>query len=182
MTSSKKPEIEGKFLEAYDTFSPAIFRHCLFKVSDRELAKDLTQEVFTRVWKYISAGNEVGNMKAFLYRVANNLVVDEYRKKKGISLDKLMEDGFDVSTGEEKRVYDIFDGKEALRLLDRIDVKYREVIIMRYMEGLLPKEIALILNETENSVSVRINRGLKKARKFLNGNGEEKKQKEKTDN
>ncbi len=176
--SSQNKEVENEFLKAYDTFSPAIFRHCLFKVSDRELAKDLTQEVFTRVWKYVAAGNKVGNIKAFLYRVANNLVVDEYRKKKGISLDKLMEDGFDVSTGEEKRVYDIFDGKEAVLILNKIDPKYREVIMMRYMEGLLPKEIALILNETENSVSVRINRGLKKAKKFINGGTDGKKQKE----
>ncbi len=169
MHSSTHREVENQFLKAYDSFSDPIFRHCLFKISDRELAKDLTQEVFTRAWKYISSsGNKVNNIKAFLYRVANNLVVDEYRKKKGVSLDKLMEDGFDVSTGEEKRIYDILDGRQAVQVLDKVDPKYREVIMMRYIDGLLPKEIALILNESENSVSVRINRGLKKAKKLLN--------------
>ncbi len=167
-SSTKNREIENQFLSAYDTFSDPIFRHCLFKVSDRELALDLTQEVFARAWKYISDGTEVTNIKAFLYRVANNLVVDEYRKKKkSVSLDRLMEDGFDVATGEEKRLIDILDGKKAILLLEKVDPKYRQVITMRYIDGLLPKEIALILRESENSISVRINRGLKKAKKLL---------------
>jgi len=167
-------EVENQFLAAHDTFSDAIFRHCLFKVSDRELALDLTQEVFTRAWKYISGGNKVDNIKAFLYRVANNLVIDEYRKKKGVSLDRLMDDGFDVATGEEKRTMDIIDGRQAIALLEKIDEKYRQVILMRYVDGLLPKEIALILHESENSISVRINRGLKKAKKLINGDIKER--------
>lgn len=168
MASIKKQEIENRFLKGYEEFSDGIFRFCLFKISDRELAKDLTQEVFARVWKYLSAGHAVDNMKAFLYRVANNLVVDEYRKKKGVSLDRLMEDGFDVSLNDEKRIYDLIDGREAVKILNKVDEKYKEVIKMRYLDGLLPKEIALILHESENSISVRINRGLKKVKKLIN--------------
>ncbi len=170
MFNSANREVENQFLAAHDTFSDAIFRHCLFKVSDRELALDLTQEVFTRAWKYLSEGKQVDNIKAFLYRVANNLVIDEYRKKKAVSLDRLMEDGFDVGTGEEKRTIDQIDGRRAITLLQKIDAKYRQVISMRFIDGLLPKEIALILHESENSISVRINRGIKKAQKLLNGN------------
>ena len=165
--SSINREVENQFLAAYDTFSDAIFRHCLFKISDRELARDLTQEVFTRAWKYLAQGNQIDNLKAFLYRVANNLVVDEYRKHKSVSLDRLVEDGFDVATLEDKRLFDILDGRQVIKILDEVDLKYRQVIKMRFLEGLLPKEIALILNESENSVSVRINRGLKKAKKIL---------------
>ena len=52
MRSSKEEE----FLRAYEEFADAIFRHCYFRISDREVAKDLTQETFTRTWKYIVDG------------------------------------------------------------------------------------------------------------------------------
>ena len=82
----KNTEIMEAFTKAYDELSDAIFRHCWFRIGDRERAKDLMQETFTKSWQYISRGEKVDNLKAFLYRVANNLIIDEYRKKKELSL------------------------------------------------------------------------------------------------
>ncbi len=169
MKEERNKEVEKQFLKAYEEFSDTIFRHCLFKISDRELAKDITQDVFMKTWKYLSTGkNEVYNIKAFLYRVANNLVVDHYRKKKEVSLDVMVENGFVLSTDDEERLPNFLDGRNAAKVLEKIGAKYRDVIVMRYFEGLYPKEIALIINESENNVLVRINRGLKKARELLN--------------
>src|SRR6266566_458854 len=86
---------EQLFIQVYDQFADAIFRHCWFRVSDRERAKDLTQETFVKVWKILDRGESVENMRAYLYRIANNLIIDHYRKKKDVSLDLLQEDGFE---------------------------------------------------------------------------------------
>ena len=89
--------IEQKFLKAYDEYSDAIFRHCYFRVSDREKAKDLTQDTFTKTWEYVLKNGEVTDLRAFLYKVANNLIIDTYRKKKEDSLDDMMENSsFDI--------------------------------------------------------------------------------------
>src|SRR3989344_280465 len=90
--------LERDFLAAYDEHADALFRHCLIRVRDREIAKDIVQETFSRTWKYLSEGKEVDYIRAFLYRVANNLIVDGSRKKKTSSLDALMEeDGFEIA-------------------------------------------------------------------------------------
>jgi RNA polymerase sigma factor (sigma-70 family) len=49
-----------------------------------------------------------------------------------------------------------------------LDKKYRDVILMRYVNDYSPKEIAEILGQSENAVSVRINRGLKKVQEMIN--------------
>lgn len=159
---------EDAFLKAYQEYSDAIFRHCYFRVSNRERAKDLTQDAFIRTWKYMEAGHEVGNIRAFLYRVTNNLIIDEYRKKKESSLDALREDGTEPSVVDEGgRIRDHLDGKIALKRLDKIEPKYRDALVMRYIDDMSPEEIAAITKETANTVSVHIHRGLKRVRRLL---------------
>jgi len=155
------------FLEAYDNHADAIFRHCFFRVFSREKAQDLTQETFTKSWEYISRGGEIKNIRAFLYKVASNLIIDESRKKRALSLDALMEEGFDFGTDERGKLEDIISAKEALVLMEKLDDSYKEVVLLRYVEDLSPKEIAEILGETENMVSVRIHRGVKKIKELI---------------
>ena len=82
---------EKKYLEAYEKFADGIFRHTYLRLGDREKAKDLTQETFLKVWQYLIGCKSVVNFKAFLYKVASNLIIDETRKKKTDSLDKMQE-------------------------------------------------------------------------------------------
>lgn len=160
-------KMEEEFLKVYEAQNDAIFRYCYFRVYNREKARDLTQEAFIKAWTYLKDGKEVQNLKAFIYRVANNLIIDDVRKKKETSLDALAENGFDPSLGTQTSEENRIDGlilKETLQLLDE---EYREVVYMRYIENLQPREIAEILNESVNIISVRIHRGLKKLKKIL---------------
>jgi RNA polymerase sigma-70 factor (ECF subfamily) len=65
---------------------------------------------------------------------------------------------------------DRFDGKRALAALEQLPDLYKEVLILRYVESLSPKEIAQSIGESENAVSVRIHRGLKKLQAILTPN------------
>src|ERR1043165_1036473 len=82
---------EKEFLDAYKQHADAIFRHCYFRVYNKDLAEDLTQDTFIKTWKYISEGKEIKNIKAFLYKVAVNLIIDHSRKKTALVLDDLKE-------------------------------------------------------------------------------------------
>ncbi len=158
---------QDEFLEAYDKYSDAIFRHCYFRISDRELAKDLMQEAFMRTWQYLTQQKKsLDNIRAFLYRVANNLIVDEVRKKRALSLEEAMEHGFAPSSPDEN-IKDNIDGKSLFVLLEKLSREYREVVVMRYIDDLSPQEIGEILGVSANVVSVRINRALQKLRTFL---------------
>src|SRR3989344_3440161 len=82
---------EEAFTQGYQTHADAIYRHCYFRVHNKELAQDLTQETFIKTWKYIIEGKEIKNLKAFLYKVAINLIIDDSRKKKAVVFDSVKE-------------------------------------------------------------------------------------------
>jgi RNA polymerase sigma factor (sigma-70 family) len=61
------------------------------------------------------------------------------------------------------------EGARALKALEELAEPYREAVTMRYVDGLSPTEIAQAIGESENVVSVRVHRGLKKLRAALEG-------------
>lgn len=159
--------MEEKFLAAYNDHGDALFRYCLFKVGDRDIAKDLVQDIFTKTWVYMSDGSEIKSFKSFLYRTLNNTIVDYYRKKKSYSLETLTEEGFDQAYEEAVSGEDKIDSEKAMELLSRLPEDYRDVLFMKYVEDLSISEIAEVTGELENTVSVRIHRGLKKLKEVL---------------
>ncbi len=160
-------QIKNKFLESYDAHSDAIFRYCFFQTSNREVALDLSQDTFIKVWEYLAGGKQVDNIRAFLYTVARNLIIDYRRKKKSVSLDKMMDEGFDVSHSEQEHLENRIDGSNLVERLEDLEEKYRDVLTMRYIDDLSIKEIAEITGESENNISVRIHRGLEKAKNIF---------------
>ena len=84
---------EKVFTATFALYSDAIFRFCMVKVSNVEVAEDMTQEVFMRYWGYVRVGTDMANVRALLYTIANNLAKDWYKKKKADSLDAEMEHG-----------------------------------------------------------------------------------------
>src|SRR6185503_9024516 len=128
-------EIQAQFLSAYDSYEAAIYRHCFFRVYNKTRAEELVQETFMRVWQYLMQGKTVDNIRAFLYRVANNLIIDESRKKKEESLEVLMDKspGFEPSysghkTMEKKVLYN-----EVLEDMEELPPDYKDILMLRYV-------------------------------------------------
>jgi RNA polymerase sigma-70 factor (ECF subfamily) len=168
---------EQAFGEAFEQYSDELFRHASLRLSDRERAVELTQECFLRAWDYLVRGKTIEQYRPFLYRTLNNLIVDEYRRHKSQSLDALLEKEETASAVEGELLRDEtdvfeevatqFDAKAALAVVAQLPENYRTVVILRYVDGFLPSEIAEFLHESENAVSVRIHRGMRKLRELL---------------
>ena len=163
---------EDVFIQAYDDYSDALFRYCYFRVYDREKALELVQETFTKAWVYVkdNQDKEIENFRAFLYRVAKNLIIDNARRNKKrptSSLDDLREAGFDPGTDPTGAMKNLLDNKSALTVIEQLPDKYREVVWLRYLEDMSVKEIALMLEDSENNVSVKIHRALSKLRQLI---------------
>ena len=154
-------------IKAYDSYADKIYRHCFYRTFNNETAEELTQETFLRYFKYLKAGKEIEYPKTFLFKIANNLIIDKSRKKKEVSLDSMVENGFMPEDTKHISAETKADVNLALKAIKKIDYKYRLPLIMYYVDGLKPKEIAEILRENTNVISVRIYRGLKKAKKML---------------
>jgi RNA polymerase sigma-70 factor, ECF subfamily len=159
--------IRSQFERAYDELADPIFRHCYFRLSNRERALEVTQEVFMKTWDYIREGNTIDNFRAFLYKVANNLIINEYRKKTAVSLDALSDEKhFEVPEDTHTSVADVVEGKRIVTKLDELEPQYKDVIYLRYLDSFSVKEIAQLLNESENTISVRLHRAIKKLREL----------------
>jgi RNA polymerase sigma factor (sigma-70 family) len=159
----KQEALETVFMEAFDAYSDAIFRFCVVKVSDVERAEDMTQEVFTRFWLYVKDEKEITNTRAFLYTIANNLAKDWYKRKKSESLDVHLDAGLALQSGEQGAQV-LSEYNEALTAMSDMEERDKEVLYLRFVEGYEPKQIAEILGETANNVSVRLNRAMTKLR------------------
>jgi RNA polymerase sigma-70 factor (ECF subfamily) len=133
----------------------------LYKTSNQEVAHDLTQETFLRLWKTISSDKHLDNPKSYIYQISRNLIVDYYKSRKVVSLDFLMEEGFDVK-GDIVSAEITSDASILRGQIDSLEKEFREVIYLRFVEELGVQEIAQTLGISENLVSVRINRGKKK--------------------
>ena len=138
----------------------------MVKVTNVELAEDMTQEVFTKYWQYVRNDKEMTNTRSFLYTIANNMAKDWYKKKKSVSLDEKMESEnvlIDKSNSPEVMA----EYQKVLDTMSDLEQKDKEVMLLKHVEGLDPKDIAEILGETANVISVRLNRATKRLQQKL---------------
>ena len=166
---------EKAYLAAFSEYSDALFRHAYFRISSRERALDLTQDTFVKAWDYLREGGDVKHWKSFLYRVLNNLIIDEYRKNKTHSLDALVENEPVVAEAllahgsrreKEEHLDDELMIEKIRELIPKLPESYRVALGLRYVDGLSPKEIASLLGISENVASVRIHRAVAQLRKL----------------
>ncbi len=170
--------LEQQFTAAFEAHNDELFRHAVMRLPERERALEITQECFMKVWSYAQKGGEVREWRPFLFQTLRNLIIDEYRKKKAVSLEGLVSEEGESSeallppdeTNTLEAAMERLDAKAAIALLPELPQIYSEILTLRYVESLTPREIGEIIGESENVVSVRIHRGLKKLRQMLDHN------------
>jgi len=159
--------IHDMYLSLYDEYADVVFRMCLSKVSSRDEAKDLTQETFVRVWERLSKkGEQIEHLRAFLFTVARNLIKDYYKKKKPVLARDLSEGVFE-NIPTESDVHTKSEARLALEAIAALPPPYQEALHLHLVEGYGVGEIALMLRERPNTISVRVKRGLAKIRVTL---------------
>ena len=167
------PQKDG-FLAAYDAYADALYRHSYFRVFSKEKAEEFVQEAYFRAWQYIAdeSHKPVENMRAFLYRILNNLIIDASRKKKEESLDAMLEisPALEPSDNGARGIEQEAMFHDVLRVVQLLNEEDRELITYRYVDDLDPKDIAEIYETNANNISVRLNRAVAKLKQELNPN------------
>ena len=163
---------QKEFLDLYDQHANSIYRFILFKVSNADMAWDLAQDCFMKVWEYWSRKpGEIANPKAFLFTVARNLVIDFWRARartQTVELDtETMDVAIDVGNSAHDRLVLRDEIQEVMQLLDRLPPDDREVLTLRFTEELSFREIAHITGKGEIAVRVQAHRAIKKLKLML---------------
>ena len=139
-------------------------------LSDREDIKDLVQDIFLRSYENIQSFDTQMQFSSWIYRIAHNIFVNYLKKKSRnplvfVDFDTFLSHPIYEDPAERERELKEMEQMFAA-CLDQISLKYREVLILYYSEGLAYKEIADVLEIPQGTVGIRIKRGreaLKKA-------------------
>lgn len=137
---------------------------------DLQEAENLLQEIFIKVYKNINDFNKNLSFSSWIYRITHNVTIDYYRKNKekiSISLETDDEDYINLIELIEwtDNIEKNYEKKELIKIiihiLDLIDTKYREVLILKFLEEKSYSEISDILKIPEWTVATLINRAKK---------------------
>jgi RNA polymerase sigma-70 factor (ECF subfamily) len=156
----------------YQMYSDRIFRYVYFRIGERNRAEDLTGEVFVRLLENVGTfrlgarGHSLA-LTGWIFRIAHNLVIDEYRRRK-------VRDEIDSPTDGELGIIDPdmsldfqltrADLQSAIRCLTD---EQQAVILLRFDQGLTSGEIAQILGKTETAIKALQRRALAALQRHL---------------
>jgi RNA polymerase sigma-70 factor (ECF subfamily) len=154
------------FAALYDSYVARIYRFVLFKVANEDDAKEITSDVFMKAWEYLVNGKPVKNITGLLYTIARAGTIDHYRKRKleTVSLDVIAEIA-DVARAEGVVASRELDA--VLKAISQLKDEYREVLLMRHVDGLSAGEIAASLDKKTGNVRVLLHRATNALKEIL---------------
>jgi RNA polymerase sigma-70 factor, ECF subfamily len=155
--------LRQKVSEAFDLLRDPVYRY-LFRVLDNPGdAEDLTQEVFLRLYSHLHEGGAVGNVRAWVFRVAHNLAIDQQRKK--VRLEPMnastSDQTRDPAPCAEETVLLDERHRRLQRALDQLSTDEKHCLELR-AEGLSYQEIADILEMRLPTTAKYVGRIIKK--------------------
>ena len=160
------------FGELYERYRQPLYRYCLARSESPHEAEDLVSDVFLKAMESLARYRDQGlPFIAFLYRVARNAAIDRSRRAKGSSLFEM--------TVEPRSTMDVEgDAARSLEMdailgaMRKIKPEYREVILLRFVEGYSAADVAKLLDKAEKAVWNLQQRGLERLRVELRRSGQ----------
>ena len=165
------PEIIDALIEIYQH---RLLRYLMSLTGNRAMAEDLFQETWVRVLERGQQYRSQWKFDVWLFSIARHLVIDEFRRKRGLSLDELMDpdagSGFEPS-GHDPSPFDHLaadqQGERMARVMSGIPAIYREALVLRFHDDLALEDIAAIIKVPLSTVKSRLYRGLEAVRKVM---------------
>lgn len=147
----------------YDAHCQPVFRYFKARSGDQQTAEDLTGEVFRRMLTGLPQYRALDlPFRAWLFRIAHNLLIDHYRRESGHVLVSLQE-AENVSAGEidpASAVEQKLTMEDAHHALSDLEPSQRDVLALRFLSELSLKETAFAMGRTEDAIKALQRRGL----------------------
>lgn len=164
MLTRSRREAERSFAEIYRRYSARVYTYCVRVLGSTEEAGDVFQDTMTRCFKSIQSGqaNAVENLGGYLMQIARNLCLNAKRDR------KITIDIWNVAIADTPISY---ERQELISLMNeaisRLDIKHREVFVMKEYEGMSYQEIADLTGESIPALKNRLWRAKEKVREML---------------
>lgn len=165
-TSESRSSQEEQLIELMNTYGDMVIRLAYTYVKQKQIAEDISQEVFISCYQNLGKFNNQSSYKTWLYRITINKCKDylkSWNKRKVIPVDHSNMENIMTHFVVENVDLD----RELFWLVMKLPIKHREVIILHYYEDQSIKEISEIIHINESTVKTRIHRARQKLKKTL---------------
>lgn len=152
----------------YDRYFEEIYLHILSKTNDYELTKDLTHDIFLKIWESRDKLTSINNLRGYLFISARNKVLDLIAHHKII--DKYYESFIQTYQLTESTDFKVREKQiEAIinEAIESLPLKMKEIFELSRRQHLSYKEISEKLSISEKTVKTQINNALKKMKQKL---------------
>lgn len=160
----------GAFGDLFDRYYDVVFRYVLFRMGDRSLAEDITQETFVRALRRITSvsyqGRDIG---AWFVTIARNLIFDHVKSSR-YRLESSTSDIVELSPstgGPEQQVLEYATNEELLRCVRKLNADQQECIQLRFLQGLSVAETARMMDRNEGAVKALQHRAVRRLAQLL---------------
>lgn len=154
------------FGKIYKLHLKEIFRFIYFSLRNYELSQDLTQNTFFKAWRALpNFSLSRGSFRTFLFAIARNLIIDEIRRKREISLEAVAEMPSNEDSQEETEKNEL--KRVVQNALSSLSKNEQHLIVLHFFEEFKFREVAKILGKREGAVRVATHRILKKMKRYL---------------
>jgi len=167
------------FLYLVERYKEKLFRY-IRRISsfEKEEVEDILQDIFIKVYQNLNGFDLKLKFSSWIYRITHNQVISQYRKIKNkpkiLSFDLnnhfLENISSDLNLNQEINLNDLKE--EINQFLNQLDIKYREVLILKFMEEKDYREISDILKKPIGTIATLINRAKKKLKELIEKNEE----------
>lgn len=160
------------FAQIYECYYQGIYNYVYYRVGDSGLAEDLTADVFIKVMEGIETFTFRGApFAAWLYRIAGNLIIDYFRCHPP-EFDLPLEEGqIAVEGGLSELLERRLTQQQLAQALQGLTEDQRQVIILKFVEGLSNTEVAQVMGKTNGAIKGLQHRALGRLGRILNRQG-----------
>lgn len=153
------------FGDLYERYLDEIYRYLTYRFADEAEVEDMTEMVFLKAWEVLPRSRApIRNIRAWLYRVAHNLLVDRHRtERSGVSLDAAAERP-DGKPPPEAAVQQAQSAERVAWMVSQLPPREQQVLVCRFVSGLSHAETARVMSLKESHVRVLQYRALKELR------------------
>ncbi|MBB6107765.1 RNA polymerase sigma-70 factor (ECF subfamily) [Mucilaginibacter lappiensis] len=165
---------EQAFTVLYDKFSKPLYRTILRLVKDEDIAQELLQDLFMKIWEKKEKINLEGSFKSFLYKVAENIVYSYFRKvaKDARLIDKLISDYVDFDTNAEELIIAKETNAMLQRAIECLPTQRQQVYILCKLQGKTHEEVSNLLGISTSTINNQIVKANKSVKEYFNLNRE----------
>lgn len=159
------------FARLYDEFLPVIYRYVLRRVTNKEVAEDITSQTFEKALRSIKTLREGSSFKIWMYKIAGNSIIDYYRSRSRRQTYSLTE-AKDVVNGKSEQAVESIDTRvSVLALLEDLPETQKTALVLHFLEGLSIDDMAPLLGTSSSACYMRVYRATKALAEMLEDRG-----------